>query len=167
MILSRPKILKAVKEGRIGITPFEEEAVGACSVDLTLGKEFRVFKDTKELILTGKLDYLLHTRRKKADSLLLKPGEMVLGITKERIRLNDDLCGFLQGRSKVARAGLMVHVSSGLVQPGVDNHQVLEIVNLSPNPLRLNAGVKICQILFSEVSGGAAYAGGFSKQNKP
>jgi dCTP deaminase len=167
MILSRPKILKAIKEGRIGITPFDESAVGACSIDLTLGKEFRIFKDTKELILTDKLDYLLHTRRKKANSLLLKPNELVLGITEERIRLNNDLCGFLQGRSRIARAGLMVHVSSSLVQPGVDNRQVLEIVNLSRNPMCLQSGVKICQIIFSEVSGGAAYSGEFSKQTKP
>ena len=40
--------------------------------------------------------------------------------------------GILEGRSRYARVGLTVHVTASLVQPGSDNHQILEIVNLSP-----------------------------------
>ena len=47
-----------------------------------------------------------------------------------------DLCGFLEGRSRFARLGLMIHVTSAFVQPGVSNRQVLEMSNVSGPPAR-------------------------------
>jgi len=91
----------------------------------------------------------------------------VLGVTKEKLGLSNGLCGWIQGRSRIARMGVMVHVSSSLIQPGVDNRQVLEIINLSPNPIVLRPGVKVCQIVFEELSSEAEYAGDFAKQTKP
>jgi uncharacterized repeat protein (TIGR01451 family) len=39
------------------------------------------------------------------DGYLLEPGELVLGITRERITLPEDLCGWLNSRSRFARIG--------------------------------------------------------------
>jgi hypothetical protein len=39
--------------------------------------------------------------------ILIMPGETVLGITRERLRLGPCLCGWLEGRSRFARLGLM------------------------------------------------------------
>ena len=49
----------------------------------------------------------------------LAPGETIHGITRERITLPGDIGGWLEGRSRFARLGLMIHVTSGFVQPGV------------------------------------------------
>ncbi|MFA4946030.1 MAG: dCTP deaminase [Candidatus Micrarchaeia archaeon] len=168
MILAHADILEAVANGRIRITPFDSKLVGACSVDFTLGEEFRVFKHEDEVKLTGGLDYLLQTKAKRCPrGYLLKPGELVLGVTHERLTLATDLTGSIQGRSRIARMGVMVHVSSSLIQPGVDNKQVLEIVNLSPNPVLLTPGVAICQVVFSELKSKSAYKGAFAKQTAP
>ena len=101
------------------------------------------------------------------DYLLLMPGELVHGITKENIRLPQNLAGWIEGRSRYARIGLMVHVTAGLVQPGCNNKQVLEISNMSPMPLALYPGTRICQIVLEEVKGKAEYQGKFREQNKP
>ena len=56
--------------------------------------------------------------------------------------------GKLEGRSRYARMGVIIHTTSALVQPGSDNRQVLEIVNLAPFPIKLSAGMRISQIVF-------------------
>lgn len=57
----------------------------------------------------------------------LASGETGLVITLERISLAAGISVRLEGRSRFARLGLLVHVSAGFVSPGVDNRQVLEI----------------------------------------
>ena len=170
MILSRGEILAAVRRGGIAITPFNPANVGACSVDLTLSSEFRTFKRGGYARLSEGLDYRKFTTPAVASvarPLKLAPGRLVLGATAERVRLSDRYCAWIQGRSRVARLGLSVHVSSSLVQPGVDNVQVLEVVNNAPFPIALVPGVRVCQLVFEELKGRARYSGAFRTQATP
>ena len=86
------------------------------------------------------------------------------GITREKVTLPSDLCGFLEGRSRFARLGLMIHVTSAFVQPGVSNRQVLEMSNVSSRALEIVAGVRICQLVLMNTSGEATYRGRFQHQ---
>jgi dCTP deaminase len=97
---------------------------------------------------------------------VLEPGVTIHGITRERITLASDLCGFLEGRSRFARLGLMIHVTSAFVQPGVSNRQVLEISNVSGQPLEIHAGVRLCQLVVLRAEGQAAYRGRFAAQDR-
>src|SRR5207249_3602489 len=81
---------------------------------------------------TEDADYRAVTRvRRLDDAYLLKPGETIHAITRERLRLPPDISGWLEGRSRFARLGLMVHVTSGFVAPGVNSRQVLEMSNVA------------------------------------
>jgi deoxycytidine triphosphate deaminase len=60
----------------------------------------------------------------------------------------------------------MIHVTSAFVQPGVDNRQVLEMSNVAGRPLRIHAGVRLCQLVLMRTEGEARYAGRFAKQEK-
>lgn len=170
-ILSRDEILKLVREGKLEFTPFDDSQVGPTSVDLTLGNEFRVFRKVgkifhiQEDVNFEDISDLIEVE--DGDYLLVMPGELVHGITKETIKLPEDLAGWIEGRSRYARIGLMVHVTAGLVQPGCNNRQVLEISNMSPMPLALHPGTRICQIVLEEVKGKAVYRGKFKEQIKP
>ena len=73
---------------------------------------------------------------------------------------------FLEGRSRFARLGLMIHVTSAFVQPGVRNRQVLEMSNVSSEPLLIHAGVRICQLVLMRTEGEARYSGRFSDQQE-
>ena len=99
--------------------------------------------------------------------VVIKPGEMILGITRERITLADNISGRLEGRSRFARFGLAVHVTAGFMHPGISNHQVLEIVNLGHAPLALYPDTRICQFVFEKCDGHAEYHGRFAEQTKP
>ena len=96
--------------------------------------------------------------------LVLKPGDFALGITKETIKLPDNMCGWLGGRSRFARLGLIVHITASFVQPGINNKQVLEIKNVSNNILVLKPGERLCQLIIERTEGRAHYKGKFKKQ---
>lgn len=170
-MLSKKEILIAVKKGEIKITPFNKNNVGACSVDLRLGNKFRKFKKNKKMFLVeenlNENEFSKEIILKNNEFFTIKSGELILATTLERIKLSNNLCGKLDGRSRFARIGLMVHNSSSLVQPGVNNIQVLEIANLSPFTLSIQPGLKICQISFHTLSSPAKYNGKFKHQLRP
>lgn len=166
-VLTRDEILKEMERGNIRITPFSPDQVGPGSVDLHLGSEFRAFDKTDGIYhVTDAVDPTQITQVKRVeDHILLAPGETILGITRERIGLASNLCGWLEGRSKYARLGLMIHITAGFIQPGIDNHQVLEIINVSNRPLALHVGTRICQFIFERTEGRATYNGLFRDQD--
>ncbi|MBI5064855.1 dCTP deaminase [Candidatus Woesearchaeota archaeon] len=167
-VLTRTELLKEIKKGRIKITDFDEKYLGPASYDLRLDDKFRVFrKDVKKFDVTEQADHKKITKLVTVETIVVKPGEIIHGITKETITLPEDICGRLEGRSRFARLGLLVHVTAGFMQPGISNQQVLEIINLSPIPLTLHAGTRICQFVFERCEGEAKYQGKFSSQKAP
>ena len=167
-ILTRDAILERMHQGWIRIDPFHEDQVGPGSIDLHLGSEFRVFKKLRNALVVEDRITLedLTEQIEVSDSFTLMPGETVLGITQERVKLPSNLCGWLEGRSRFARMGLVIHMTAGFVQPGIDNRQVLEIGNLAPFPLVLKPGVRICQMILEMTEGEALYQGRFRNQDK-
>ncbi len=165
-VLTHDEIKKELELGTIQISPqIDENQISVASVDLHIANEFRIFRKNNEVIdLKETTDYKDLTEEVIADQLVIQPQETVLGITTEKITLPGDICGWLEGRSRFARLGLLIHISAGFIQPGVSNHQVLEITNLSPNTLVLHANEKICQIVFQRCEGSAKYNGKFVRQ---
>lgn len=165
-VLTRDVILSEINSGRLVISPFAPDQLGSASIDLTLGSEIRVFEEGRNPIdLVENADYRDHTRVMRLDDpFVLEPGVTIHGITREIIELPPNLCGFLEGRSRFARLGLMIHVTSAFVQPGVNNRQVLEMSNVSDRPLRIHEGVRICQLVLFRTEGEAIYDGRFADQ---
>jgi dCTP deaminase len=168
-VLTRDVILREMANGRLRIEPLAPEQIGPASIDLTLGDEIRVIEPgARTIAIHDDVDFREHTRSLRLDApFRLAPGGTIHGITVERITLPGDLCGFLEGRSRFARLGLMIHVTSAFVQPGVSNRQVLEMSNVSGHPLEIHAGVRLCQIVLMRTEGEATYRGRFASQDRP
>jgi dCTP deaminase len=168
MILTRDVIQREIAAGRIAIDPLEQGQIGPASVDLHLGDEIRVMHAGADAVdVVDEADYRSITDvRSLATPYDLVPGETIHGITRERIRLPGDVAGWLEGRSRFARLGLMIHVTSGFVAPGVDSRQVLEMSNVSARTLRIHAGVRLCQIVLQRCEGSAVYQGRFARQDR-
>ncbi|OGR56484.1 MAG: dCTP deaminase [Elusimicrobia bacterium GWA2_69_24] len=153
MALSDVDIRACLKKKLIRIEPLHPSQIGPASVDLTLSDEWYSFKKR----LMGKPVDLSRTpfteafHMKRASCKTLAPGELCLGKTVEKITLPPGIIGKLEGRSRYARMGLIIHITAALVHPGSSNHQVLEIVNLAPFPVVLRSGMRISQILFEEM----------------
>jgi len=170
-ILIGKEILKALRNGAITVEPFDRSQIGPGSIDLTLGNDFRVFKKQSKVYHIKNdsrfEDITKSVHVEDGGYVVIKPGEMILGITKEKITLADNISGRLEGRSRFARFGLGVHVTAGFMHPGISNHQVLEILNLGHGPLALYPGTKICQFVFEKCEGHAQYKGRFVEQIRP
>ncbi len=167
MILTRDVILAEIAAGRVVIDPLVPDQIGPASIDLHLGDEIRVMEGGPDVVdVTDDADYRTITRvRPLVGPYVLKPGETIHGLTRERIRLPPGIAGWLEGRSRFARLGLMIHVTSGFVAPGVASRQVLEMSNVAGRPLAIHAGVRVCQIVLQRCEGEAVYAGRFARQD--
>ena len=168
MRLSDRDILRALETGRIGINPFPApHKIKGVTVDLRLDHRFRVFNDHKapyidlggeRASLQRQLDMIMSREIviDEGDAFFLHPGELALASTLETITLPDDLVGWLDGRSSLARLGLMVHVTAHRIDPGWHGQIVLEIFNSGKLPLALKPGMDICAINFETLSSPAA-----------
>ncbi|HEX2173775.1 MAG TPA: dCTP deaminase [Dehalococcoidia bacterium] len=157
MILSDADIERALKTGRIVIDPAPDLALqlGPCSIDLRLGYEFVVGDDRRTL--------------GPGDTQVLLPRGFVLGATLEAVTLPDDLAGRLEGRSSLARQGIIVHGTAGLIAPGAHGVIVLEFANLGPKAVVLRPGERICALAFEPLTTPSArpYRGQYHGQLAP
>jgi len=169
--LGRDQLLRQISNGTIRIRPFRKSQVGPASIDLHLGNSFRVFEKTRDVFhIRENADYKETTRAvkvKRNGFFLIMPNELVEGVTEETLSLPATLSGRIEGRSRFARLGLLIHLSSGFIQPGSKGKVVLEILNVSPLPLALHPGTAICQVIIEEAVGAIRYSGAFAGQTAP
>lgn len=168
-LLTKSNILDEIKQKRVVIEPpLKQDQINGASIDLTLGDEFRNFRKRAGAIdILETTDYKRYTTKVRVKTILIRPQETIIAITKEKISLPNNIVGWLEGRSRFARLGLLIHISAGLIHPGVKNRQVLEITNLSPNILKLYAGERICQLALEYTTGAIQYSGKFKSQIEP
>jgi len=162
MKLSDKDIRRALEDGRLAIEPLDPARIGPISVDLTLGPTFLYFQHSQlPLIDLGEGASAQHLREttpmETADvgpdgRFILQPGEFALGATAERVALPADLAGWLDGRSSLARVGLMVHATAHTLEPGWDGHITLEFFNAGNVAIALRPGVRICAVSFEMLS---------------
>lgn len=139
---------------RLVITPLlDRDQVSPASVDLRLGTEF---------IETRRPHFLGHGQPAAAEmaaeppelrfaipvgsSILLHPGEFLLGATLEFLSLPNDLGGQILARSTWGRMGLVV-ATAVMVQPGFRGCLTLELANEGAVPLPLIPGDRIAQLV--------------------
>lgn len=159
MVLSDRDIKKAIKTGRIKINPaldFKTQ-LGSCSIDLRLGNTFRVFEYSKNpYIDPTKKDYSNEITRvvklKEGEYFIMQPGDFVLAVTLEKVKIAPNLLGRLEGRSSLGRLGIVVHSTASIFDPGWDGNAVLELGNLSRIAVALYPGMRICAMTFEELS---------------
>jgi len=165
-VIAKSELKKLIQDGVIKIEPFSEDQIGPGSVDLHLGSDFVVYKKVRDIYhITDTSDFRQITEEIKVeDYFLMLPGESVMGMTVERITLPDNICGRLEGRSRFARLGLLVHITASFMHPGISNHQFLEMYNASPIPLAIHPGTRICQFVFEYTVGTGHYRGKFARQ---
>ena len=165
-VIAQSELRKLIQDGTIKIEPFDESQIGPASVDLHVGKTFIVYKKVRDLChVVDDADFSDITDEITVeDQFVLMPGESVLALTEEKVTLPDNICGRLEGRSRFARLGLLVHITASFMHPGISNHQVLEMYNASPFPLAIHPGTKICQFIFEYTEGTGHYVGRFINQ---
>ncbi|ALD15072.1 deoxycytidine triphosphate deaminase [Buchnera aphidicola (Aphis glycines)] len=146
------------------ITPYpKKKLINGITVDIHLGNKFRIFYDhTISCIdLSSSKDKISKNLKKimsdeksfsKKNPFFLKPKSLVLFSTLEIITMPDNLVGWLDGRSSLARLGLMIHVTSHRIDPGWNGNIVLEVFNAGNLTLVLTPKIKIAALSFELLS---------------
>lgn len=157
MILSDRDIKKLLKQKRLIFKPsLSEDQIGPASIDLKLGPEFKFFNITSQYLLDVKkglpLDHFVITKRlKKGEPFILHPNNFVLASTQEYVIVPDDIVLRVEGKSTLARMGILVH-TAGFVDPGFEGTLTLEISNQSNLPVALYPEMYICQVAVEYLS---------------
>lgn len=155
MFLSDVDIRAGIKKGSITIRPFFEQQLQVASYDVTLDNEFEVTDrhHTPTIDPSRKIYPTTRTIKiKDGEAFILHPGESVLGKQREFIGVNDEHLILLSGKSSLARAGLVVHNTAMLFNPGHYFYPTFELVNTNNVPLILRPGMEIAQLLFARLT---------------
>jgi len=83
--------------------------------------------------------------------IIVKPGQYYLVQTVESINTPLDLMPEVFTRTSLFRAGLLLLNSK--TDPGYKGQLTMGLTNLSPFPVRLQMGVRICNIIFHQIKG--------------
>ncbi len=155
MVLSDRTIKSEMAAGRIIVEPCDPNDIQPSSIDLHLGDDFQVFRNSRyPYIDPGREQPGLMERVSASpeEPFVLHPGEFALGTTIERIGLPEDIVGRLEGKSSLGRLGLLIHSTAGYVDPGWDGRLTLELSNVANLPILLTPGMAIGQVSFSQMT---------------
>lgn len=147
MILSDSKILERINDGEIIIRPFERSQLGSNSYDVRIGKTLLYYD---EELLDPKKQNKFSFIEIPEDGFVLKPGKLFLGVTEEYTETKKDVVMF-EGKSSLARLGLLVHITSGFGDVGFSGNITLELSCIQP--IKIYSGMKIGQIYYQAVEG--------------
>ena len=158
MLLSDRDIRSCVDSGRVRLEPWDPQMIQPSSIDVHLDRFFRLFNNHKYSVIDPAADQPELTRLVDVSaegSLILHPGEFVLGSTYEKVTLADDVAARLEGKSSLGRLGLLTHSTAGFIDPGFSGHVTLELSNTATLPIALYPGMKVGQLCFFQLSSAA------------
>ncbi|MCR8433771.1 MAG: dCTP deaminase [Crenarchaeota archaeon] len=151
MLLSDRTIIELIRKGEIIIDPFDEALIGPSSVDLRLGNDFLMF-DRKRIEAIDPRnpvdDFLEHIHISDEEFIVLHPGHFVIATTLEYIKLPSYISARIEGRSSLARLGLVIHSTGGFIDAGFEGTLTLEMTNVNTVPIKLYPKMKVAQIAF-------------------
>lgn len=152
MILTGKEIEKRIKSGEIEIDPYNPENLGPNSYNLTLSANMMGYDDNSFIgpVLDAAKNNPVREFTIPDDGLVLLPGALYLARTVERT-YTPNLVPMLEGRSSVGRLGIFVHITAGFGDTGFRGFWTLEITVV--HPVKVYAGMKICQIYYHTVEG--------------
>src|SRR5271169_3751430 len=146
MVLSGHEIKRQLGTNII-IDPFDPSRLNPNSYNLTLHNELMTYE---EVVLDMRKANRVRRMSIPPEGLVLQPDQLYLARTVERTETHN-LVPMIEGRSSIGRLGLFVHVTAGFGDVGFCGFWTLEM--FAVQPVRIYAGVAICQIFYHDISG--------------
>lgn len=157
MLLSGREIQEEITNGELVIEPFDDDSIQPACIDLKLYSNILIqssdpipgmILDPETLDVEDLLNrYSEEIDLTKVQSYDFNPNEFVIGRTEEIVGLPHSLAGRVEGRSRLARLGVGVHITAPKIDPGFHNRITLEMYNFGPWTIKLTAGMTICTLL--------------------
>lgn len=159
MILSDSAIKKRIENGEIWMETFGDydvmQQVWPASLDFRLGNTFKIYRKARQTVIDSKIwidpDHVEVITVEYGDKFVLHPGDFVLGVTLEKIKIPYDLVARCEWRSSIWRLGVIIHSTAGFIDPGFEGTITLEMTNINEVPVALYPGMRIGQFAFETV----------------
>jgi dCTP deaminase len=152
-----------LESGELGVSPLCDDSLQPASIDCRLGPHFLLVEDRQmeSIDLNTEIKY----RELEGSAITIPPHSFLLATTMEYVRLPHNLTAFVEGRSSIGRIGLFIQ-NAGWVDPGFEGQITLELYNANSLPIRLEAGRRICQLVFCRMdhAANAPYRGKYQGQ---
>lgn len=154
MFLSDKDIQTEIRAGNITLEPFDKKRLQPATYDIRLGNTFIVNDPHTTTAIDPSRGVYPNTHAIEVEDggeFVLHPGVSILGYSKEFFG-SDVYLIEVNGKSSLARIGLIVHNSASIVNPGHYLNIALELCNLNNVPIILRPGMEIAQLSFSPLS---------------
>ncbi|SRR6056297_632527 len=148
MILSGEEIQRKMGSD-ILIDPFDVDRLNPNSYNLRLHDELLIYE---EIVLDARTPNRYRRIGIPPEGIVLQPHQLYLGRTVERTETHN-LVPMVASRSSLTRLGLFVNTNSGFGDVGFCGCWTLELCCVQP--IRIYAGIQICQILYHQLFGEA------------
>lgn len=155
MILSDATIKHYLSTGQIQIFPeFNPADIRPAGIRLHLGSELLIPVAGQKVDLEAGEDIEFDRVTIPEDGFILRPGQFVLGTTHERFQVPRDIVCHVEGRSTVARVGLAIHCTSGIIDGNFEEARtvVLEMSNHGPFDIILRNKSALAMLSFSQLT---------------
>lgn len=165
MILTRPEIVSAIRDGGIRFTPaIDAFQLQPHAVDLRLGYKFLIprnwtIDEKGRRAIKVSIDDA-RSRPDQFDEVILQPGqffellpnEFVIGTSLERIEMSaPNLMAILFPRTSTNRRGIDLSLS-GIIDAGYKGNLIFPMKNEAGNQvIRVYPGERVCQVVFEEL----------------
>lgn len=171
MILSNVEIVRGLKEKLFSISPIlgldpTQAPFNTSAIDLRLADEILVPDSESPIQLDLSRSgiakfWAKHSKQHKISKeqpFSLKPHEFILAKTLETVDFpinGSEICysARVEGRSSLARCGILVHFTAPTIHAGFQGTITLEIINLGPHDFLLSPEMSVCQLIIEEVKG--------------
>lgn len=158
-ILPDHLIADCIQNKTIVISPLPanwRENIDQVSMDFHLGGNIKLFRTGAYRFIDTRRglpeDAMEEVNLAEGDPFILEPGAFAIASTSELLKLPNDILGRLEGKSSLARLGILVHSTAARFDPGWNGAPVLELGNLGPKPAILYCGMPICAFTFEKLA---------------
>ena len=159
MILSDSEIKKRIESWEIEMTTFGDydvmQQIWPASLDFRLWNTFKIYRKSRQTVIDSKVwvlpDHVETLTIENWEQFIIHPGDFVLWVTLEKIKVPYDLVARCEGRSSIGRLGIIIHSTAGFVDPGFEGTITLEMTNINEVAVVLYAWMRIWQYAFQTV----------------
>jgi dCTP deaminase len=154
------ELKRALDDGEIKIEGFnmttDFKMIQPNSIDVRLGDSFVMYrKKWKAIDPYDDASINSGTKHVQKNNIIIRPGDFILGRTHELITLPDNIAASIEGKSSLARLGLVIHSTGGWIDAGFRGTITLELSNVNKRAIRLTHMMPIGQIVFHRISSAA------------
>lgn len=159
MILADSKIKQRLKDGSLEVISLWNydinEQIWPASLDFRLWTTFKIYRKSRQTVIDSRTwfdaEHIETITLVDWDKFVLHPGDFVLWVTMEKIKIPYDLVARCEWRSSLWRLWVIIHSTAGFIDPGFEGTITLEMTNINELPIALYVGMRIWQFAFETI----------------